>query len=208
MKLKVFICVLLCCFLFLAIPKPCPAQFSWLYPRIEESDSSPSGVMTKLIFPADTLTQSSTEWTIALDTDNLTDVDSIAMLDEDETVTGAWAFQYKSTSAKTDNYSVTTSDLGVAFIMNASVEKTFTLPSVGASEDGAIAGPFTNIGAGRMIIDASDSDYVHDSGAGDTIYTDDGDDRPYPSISLRYIHSVTTWIVTSTSPGSNWTTTD
>ena len=119
----------------------------------------------------------------------------------------AW-FRFQETSAKTDDYSVTTSDLGVAFTMNASVAKTFSLPSVGASEDGALAGPFTNIGAGRMIIDASDSDYVHDSGAGDTIYTDDGDDRPYPSISLQYIHSVTTWVIHYTSPGSTFITTD
>jgi len=121
---------------------------------------------------------------------------------------GASQFRYQQTSAKTDNYSVTTSDLGVAFTMNASVAKTFTLPSVGASEDGALAGPFTNLGDGQMIIDAADSDYIHDSGAGDTIYTDDGDDRPYPSISLQYIHSVTTWVIHYTSPGSTFTTTD
>ena len=143
-----------------------------------------------------------------VDSDDLADVASIGMLDEDETVTGAWALQYKATSAKTDNYSVTTSDLGIAFTMNASVAKTFTLPSVGASEDGALAGPFTNIGAGRMIIDASDSDYVHDSGAGDTMYTDDGDTRPYPTIQFQYIHAVTTWIAVYMSPGSTFITTE
>lgn len=72
------------------------------------------------------------------------------------------------TETKTDNYTVTTSDFGKLLVMNSASDKTFTLPSVTSSHVGAIL-TFAKIAAGKVTIDAADSDVIADSAAGGTI---------------------------------------
>jgi hypothetical protein len=85
------------------------------------------------------------------------------------------ALNYKSVGAhkilteiKTDTYNITTADLGKTLVMNASVSKTFNLPSVNSGEIGGWV-DFVKL-SGELIIDAADSDTIEDSGAGLTIY--------------------------------------
>lgn len=90
---------------------------------------------------------------------------------------------------KTDNYTITLTDLAnKIFRMNSTANKTFTLPSVGAADDGKEI-PIENINTGKLTIDAADTDYIHNSGAGDGIYTISNK----ASIILKYCHSATMW---------------
>jgi hypothetical protein len=104
------------------------------------------------------------------------------------------------TSTKTDNYVVTTSDFGSSLRMNSSSDKTFTLPSVGTSEDGARI-TFIKVGSGKMTLDAADSDYIYDSAAGATIYTTSS----YATITIEYCDTDTRWYIISAV--GTWTTT-
>lgn len=106
---------------------------------------------------------------------------------------------------KTDDYIITTSDFGISFRMNSASDKTFTLPSVSSVNDGARV-ICIKLGSGKLTIQAADSDIIHDSGAGDTIYNDEGAGPPYPSIILEYVDAVTTWVIMSYV--GNWVTTD
>jgi hypothetical protein len=101
---------------------------------------------------------------------------------------------------KTDDYSITCLDFGKVFRMNAAVSKTLDLPSVGSIDDGAPV-EMEKQGNGRLILQAADSDYVGDSSAGGTIYSD----TPYATIKLRYNHALTRWIIVSAV--GVWTTT-
>jgi hypothetical protein len=105
-----------------------------------------------------------------------------------------------TTSTKTDNYVVTTADLGSSLRMNSSSDKTFTLPSVGTSEDGARI-TFIKVGSGKMTLDAADSDYIYDSAAGATIYTTSS----YATITIEYCDTDTRWYIISAV--GTWTTT-
>jgi len=111
---------------------------------------------------------------------------------------------YQSVENKTDNYTVQAADLGKTLRMNSADDKTFTLCSVGASEDGARL-TFVKLGAGKVTIDAADSDIISDSGAGDTIYNDVAAET-YATITIEYVHGSTKWVVIGAH--GTWTTTD
>lgn len=91
---------------------------------------------------------------------------------------------------KTADYAVTCSDFGKVFRMNAATAKTFTLPSVGSVDDGAEV-EIEKQGAGRVTLQASDSDYIHDSTAAGTIYSESDN----AVIRLRYNHAITKWVI-------------
>ena len=97
-----------------------------------------------------------------------------------------------SVLTKTDDYTVTTSDLGKSLRMNNAAAKNFTLSSAGSTEDGARL-TFVKQGAGRMTITAVDSDTVHDSSAAGTIYTE----TLYATLTLEYVHGMTRWVIIS-----------
>jgi hypothetical protein len=78
---------------------------------------------------------------------------------------------YGPLETKTDTYTVTVADRHKVLVMNSADAKVFNLPSVGASDVG-LKYKFVKIGAGKVTIDAADSDKIADSGAGDTIYND------------------------------------
>jgi hypothetical protein len=101
---------------------------------------------------------------------------------------------------KTDDYSITCLDFGKTFRMNAAVSKTLSLPSVGSVDDGGVVHAEKE-GSGRLVLDAADSDYIHDSAAGGTIYSD----SPFAAISLRYNHATTRWVIIAAV--GVWTTT-
>lgn len=107
-----------------------------------------------------------------------------------------------TSSTKTDNYSVTTADAGTLLIMNSSAEKTFSLPSVSASDIGCHF-YFAKINSGKLIIDAADSDKIADSAAGATIYNDQSGET-YAAIHLILV-SETQWSIFGLD--GTWTTT-
>jgi hypothetical protein len=96
-----------------------------------------------------------------------------------------------TSTTKTADYSITTSDLGGVFVMNAD-DHVFTLPSVGADEDGSVVTLIQNKGKGGLVIQPSDSDSIADSGAGYGIETKY---QCFASVTLRYIHSLTQWVI-------------
>lgn len=109
----------------------------------------------------------------------------------------------KVTETKTDNYSVLTTDVGKTLVMNSASEKTFSLPSVDSGDVGLYF-TFAKIAAGKLIIDAADTDVILDSGAGDTIYNDVSGEV-YASITLQLV-SATLWTVVGGI--GTWITTD
>lgn len=96
---------------------------------------------------------------------------------------------------KTDDYVITTTDLGKSLRMNSVADKTFTLPSVGTDQDGFRL-TIMKINSGKVTIDAVDSDKIADSGASGTIY-DDVAAEIYATITLEYVHATTTWVIVS-----------
>jgi len=95
-------------------------------------------------------------------------------------------------STKTDSHVVTSADFGKSLRMNSADDKSFTLPSVGTSEDGARV-TFIKQGAGKMTMIAVDTDYIDDSSATGTIYTITN----YATITLEYVHGMTRWVIIS-----------
>jgi len=95
-------------------------------------------------------------------------------------------------STKTDSYTVTTADLGKSLRMNAAGDKNFTLPSMGATEDGGRL-TFIKQGAGKMTTTAVDADCIDDSSAAGTIYTETN----YATLTLEYVHGMTRWVIIS-----------
>jgi hypothetical protein len=95
-------------------------------------------------------------------------------------------------AVKTDNYTITTADFGKTIMMNASTTKTFSLPSVGTTEAGQSI-TLGKIGVGQLTIDAADSDYIANSGAGDGIYV--SATSTYAVITLMYCHTDTRWYI-------------
>ena len=92
---------------------------------------------------------------------------------------------------KTDDYTITTDDLGKSLRMNAATAKTFTFPSVGATEDGARL-TISKVGSGKLTLQMVDSDKVHDSSAAGTIYNDQSSEI-WATITLEYCDATTTW---------------
>lgn len=150
-----------------------------------------------------------------IDSDDLSDVASIGMLDEDENVTGRWTFSDSltmsaytflrkyATQAENSGIALATSDFGKTITVNAAGVQTVSLPSVAATD---VGGWFTvvKLGAGQVTIDAADSDVIADSGAGDTIYNNIAAET-YATITLRLV-SETLWSITGAF--GTWTTTD
>jgi len=110
-----------------------------------------------------------------------------------------------SSATKTDNYQVLEADLGKTLIMNSASDKTFTTPSVDASDIGAPL-RFVKIGTGKVTIDAADSDTIGDSGAGDTVYCGGAG---IAVINLELV-TATSWAIMSVvnEPSESWITTD
>jgi len=103
---------------------------------------------------------------------------------------------------KVNDYAVLVTDFGKTLIMNG-INKTFNLPSVDASDIGAIL-TFVFISTGTLTIDAADNDTIDDSGAGDTIYCTQNGEK-YSTITLM-LASATEWIILAAK--GIWTTTD
>ena len=89
----------------------------------------------------------------------------------------------------TDDYEITTANLGGTVRLNAATDKTLILPSVGADEDGK-AIILMRIGAGNLTALASDSDTIGSSTA-----TQVKSGSALASITLQYTHSITAWVV-------------
>ena len=102
-------------------------------------------------------------------------------------------WSYIPAETKTDDYTITAADLGKSLRMSAATAKTFSLPSVGASEDGARI-TLMKIGAGQVTVDAADSDTIWDSSAGGTIYNDVAAETR-AMVTLEYVHSVAKWVI-------------
>jgi len=105
-------------------------------------------------------------------------------------------------SSKTDTYNVLVTDFGKSLRMNNVADKIFNLPSVGADNDGARL-RLCKTGAGRVTIQAADTDKISDSNGGGTMYCDEALEI-YAFLDLEYIHDITTWIV---SGSGTWITT-
>ena len=108
------------------------------------------------------------------------------------TVQGTFQAYYTSEAVKTTDYSIASTDFGKSLRMNATTDKTFSLPSVADANDGATI-TLEKMGSGRLTIDAADSDYIHNSGAGDGIYNDDN--STYATLTLRYCHADVRWYI-------------
>lgn len=88
---------------------------------------------------------------------------------------------------KTDDYTVLLTDIG-PLCMDATTIKTFTLPSVGAADDGWQI-PFRNVGTADMQIDAVDADTIGD-GTSTRLTVE-----PFGSATLEYNHAKTMFVV-------------
>ena len=100
----------------------------------------------------------------------------------------------------TDDHTVTLAQSGHTLVMDAATaDKTFTLPSVGAADDGTEF-TFINMDTGKLSIDAVDSDTIAHA-TYTTIYCDDNN---ISQITLRYIHAATRWYIISAH--GTWTT--
>jgi hypothetical protein len=92
---------------------------------------------------------------------------------------------------KIDDYTLTTGDVNRSFRMNNASSKTFTLPSVGSAEDGYTY-HLWKIGAGDMVVAASDSDTIGDGS--DTSITCT---TRYEVYRFEYCHAATKWLITT-----------
>ena len=102
------------------------------------------------------------------------------------------------TFEKTDNYVITVKDFGKLFRLNLGSNKIFTLPSVGAGEDGEFL-DLTPIDTGNIILSTSDSDKVGDNE--DNIITLSEQGQIYR---VTYADAIITWQITTV---GNWSTT-
>jgi len=113
-------------------------------------------------------------------------------MNQDVESTDKPTFLGKPVSTKTDSHVVTSADFGKSLRMNSADDKSFTLPSVGTTEDGARL-TFIKQGAGKMTLIAVDTDYIDSSSATGTIYTTTN----YATITLEYVHGMTRWVIIS-----------
>ena len=135
---------------------------------------------------------------------NADELDGYDWDDGQDVVFGSVQAKQISTLAKTADYAVTTDDFGKSIRVTSGGTITMTFPSVGAAEDGALL-RYVKCGAGKLILDAADSDKVADSGAGGTIYNDVATQIFVP-ISFEYVHSIVTWVITGAM--GTWVTTN
>ena len=103
---------------------------------------------------------------------------------------------------KTSDYTITTADFGKTLRMNSASAYTFTLPSVGSTEDGSRL-CISKLGAGKVTIQAADSDLIGNSSAGGTLYNNTAE--LYAVVNLEYIHAIVTWVIRGAH--GSWTTT-
>ncbi len=109
----------------------------------------------------------------------------------------AGGFSPVSVETKTANYAITTSDFNKSIRMNSAAIHTFTLPSVGAGDDGKRL-TLMRMGAGVVCIAASDSDViVSDDYEGASINCSQTDPEQ-ASITLEYCHAETAWMSIAT----------
>jgi polyhydroxyalkanoate synthesis regulator phasin len=108
----------------------------------------------------------------------------------------------KTSETKVDNYTVLTGDSSKTLIMNATTEKTFTLPAVDATNIGTWY-TFVKINTGKLNIAANGTAVIMDSGEGKTIYNAITDET-YATITLQLV-TATKWVTTGGM--GNWVTT-
>jgi hypothetical protein len=98
---------------------------------------------------------------------------------------------------------LTNADFGKTITVNSASAQIIYLPSVDASHIGATI-RVIKLGAGKVTVDAADTDTINDSGAGDTVYNS-AVTPPYASIDLMLVTS-TKWTIVG-GQGA-WITTD
>jgi len=91
---------------------------------------------------------------------------------------------------KTDDYTIALNDFGKSLRMNNAGAKTFTLPSVGANDDGARL-TICKIGAGQVTVATADTDSIYDSAGGGTLVNSSAE--TYAVVVIEYCHTTTTW---------------
>jgi len=167
-------------------------------------------------------------WTLTMQTNVAGGAADGVGVDSTNTPSGAGKMLYSSGTAKTNAYwgdapaggsgwsgwysvystngnlTITTNDCNKLLIYTGTAgNNTFSLPSVAATDVGCHF-QFAKTGAGKLIIDAADSDKIRDSGAGDTIYNDQAGEV-YATIHLILI-AETQWAIAGFD--GTWTTTD
>lgn len=108
----------------------------------------------------------------------------------------------KEILTKTDNYTIVSDDLCKSLRMNSVIAKTFTFPSVGASDDGMRI-TLIKIGAGRLTLQMVDTDKIHNSSATGTMYNEEAAET-FARVDAEYCHTTTTWNVLAS---GTWITT-
>ena len=98
---------------------------------------------------------------------------------------------------------LTKADFGKTITVNSASAQTITLPSVSSADIGAVV-KVVKLGAGKVTIDAADTDTIADSGAGDTIYNNAAT-PPYASLELMLVTD-TQWAIID--GNGSWITTD
>jgi hypothetical protein len=147
-----------------------------------------AGALTFSVFPVTPSSAPTTDYQVA----------NKKYVDDNGGAVGKWTVE-----TKTDNYNVLTTDVAKTLVMNSASDKTFSLPSVSSGDVGTWY-IFVKIGAGKVTIDAADSDTIGDSGAGDTIYNNYSTET-YATITLELI-SETKWAIIGLD--GTWITTD
>lgn len=107
---------------------------------------------------------------------------------------------FQQVTAKDGGYTITTSDNLQSYSCNSASDQIFTLPSVGTSDVGLEIEIF-KIGAGKVTIQAVDTDTIEDSSATGTIYCSD---TTYAYIKLKLI-TASIWCIKEAK--GTWTTT-
>ena len=104
----------------------------------------------------------------------------------------------------TDNHTVTLEQTGQLLIMDSGSEKTFTLPSIDASDIGKRF-PFASTGAGKCILAPADADTIDDSTASSGHISATSSAGVITTISIEVV-SVTEYAILQGANGT-WTTT-
>jgi hypothetical protein len=102
---------------------------------------------------------------------------------------------------KTDVYNVQIADFGKTIRVNSAIDKTMSLPSVGATEDGARL-TFIKLGAGKVTIGAADTDKFFGGSGGGTMHADV---EIGASITIEYVDAITMWTIVAAN--GTWTIT-
>jgi len=100
----------------------------------------------------------------------------------------------------TDNHIITIAELEMTHRMNSALDKIFTLPSVGADQDG-YGVTLMNINSGKLTVQVSDNDIISDSSVAGSAYSTSA----LAVLVLEYVHSIVTWVI-KTATGT-WITT-